>query len=1210
MSENNKFVNLAPIVHSDKDSIYIQAFAECIGDPAVSNIALTGPYGAGKSSILKRFLQDKPDTVNPLVISLASFEKDEDKNQQGSGDDYSKSERSTDGSDLELRILQQIIYSAGPDELKASRFRRIQIPKDPFFSSMAVVGWLVSATLLFSQWKSIFSASLGGLASIALIVFITIFLVSSLYGIRAVMQLYAGTLLKKVSLKNMEFEASTEQTSVLNKFFDELLYFFSVKQYNLVIFEDIDRFDKPQIFVKLREINALLNNNDAIKKNGRHIQFLYAIKDGIFNERERTKFFEFIIPVVPVVGTYNSDILLHTRANQLAGTHKKIDEQFISNVAQYLNDARLINNSFNELTIYLNAINDRQLDPTVMLAIMLYKNIYGRDFEALHDGQGEFYSLLQSIVDMKNEAKRDKNLELKKLEIRVAEVNEEAISSEKVLLDVYLCELYRNNINSIDGVGHLGSIESAENLVRFFDGDNFRIRSLNGNQSYFDNTKIRTLQNKINSKHTFKARLQLIKEKNVSAQTNLRKEIQKMKSELEAFDHLRLNELLNKLPKYLDGLFVDKKTAVESNKYNQNQRLMRYLLLSGYLNEDYELYTSIFREQDHWTSKDRLYLTTVRSLEKADPTMPIDNAEEVVKRLEGGDWLSEYVLNVDLINYLLSTKSNPNELKQVARAYKEHYGSDTSNSFISSYLNVGKHRKELFLCILEQWPEYLTDTWIEDYPNAELVAVVQLCQLKEVLGEHSLELVANKLSYYTRAFLPDGLSKPKYKQVTESIKLLDVKVNDLTVFEKDTETFKFFAENNLYAINWKNIQSILTQYEHSPDKIISQTYSAILEESRLSIAEYVSENLEQYLGNVMLVRKENCLEEQKAITTLLCNEAMTVELCEDILDHQDFLFTKLDEVSEEYWSAILRKQKLRPSWLPIFQVYESEYITNEELSKYLNNDAVCDQLSEQTFPESLQGESSLDFRRFLLNANTLSDNCYTQLNTAVGTTWSTFPDSVSLSKKILLAKSRLVALNEKSFEQAREDAYLMAELLISKHRQFIQSSLKLTHLDHDVYLEIFRSGANEELKISICESVDTELLELTSDIVEEVAPHYLKLAETEIDVGVLSYLINSSIDKEISFSLFKKALGFSYDIDCLELLIAKVRMWNECSVMEVLELMPQQELKALTKYGKRPKITHSDQNKRLLEEMKKRAFIRSFKLEGEYLRVSTKRSAN
>ena len=62
--------------------------------------------------------------------------------------------------------------------------------------------------------------------------------------------------LNKLNLKEGEIEI-IEDNSIFNKHLDEILYFFQVTEYNVVIIEDLDRFGTPNIFLKLRELNQL-----------------------------------------------------------------------------------------------------------------------------------------------------------------------------------------------------------------------------------------------------------------------------------------------------------------------------------------------------------------------------------------------------------------------------------------------------------------------------------------------------------------------------------------------------------------------------------------------------------------------------------------------------------------------------------------------------------------------------------------------------------------------------------------------------------------------------------------------------------------------------------------------------------------------------------------------------------------------------------------
>ncbi|KDR95063.1 hypothetical protein SAMN02745945_00569 [Peptoclostridium litorale DSM 5388] len=138
-----------------------------------------------------------------------------------------------------------------------------------------------------------------------------VYIVGMIFVIMLVLVMYKmpNTILESLKVAKVKFPSTEieitgdDKDSIYNKYLDELLYFFEETQYEIIIFEDIDRFGKPSIFTNLREINTFLNNYENIE---RRIIFIYAIKENIFEDRERTKFFDFIIPVIPCVDSFNS----------------------------------------------------------------------------------------------------------------------------------------------------------------------------------------------------------------------------------------------------------------------------------------------------------------------------------------------------------------------------------------------------------------------------------------------------------------------------------------------------------------------------------------------------------------------------------------------------------------------------------------------------------------------------------------------------------------------------------------------------------------------------------------------------------------------------------------------------------------------------------------------------------------------------------------
>lgn len=186
-----------------------------------------------------------------------------------------------------------------------------------------------------------------------------------------------------------EFD-KTEENSVFNRNLDEIVYFFEATKYNVVFIEDLDRFKNSKIFVKLRELNTILNNYEAIRKK---IVFVYAIRDDIFSSEDRTKFFEFILPVIPIMNETNSGECLLKRMKDDLWEQNSVNltEDYVTLIAPYINEMRILNNICNEFITYKVTLQKTQrldLKDEMMFSILTFKNLYPKDFADLQAEKG------------------------------------------------------------------------------------------------------------------------------------------------------------------------------------------------------------------------------------------------------------------------------------------------------------------------------------------------------------------------------------------------------------------------------------------------------------------------------------------------------------------------------------------------------------------------------------------------------------------------------------------------------------------------------------------------------------------------------------------------------------------------------------------------------------------------------------------------------
>jgi len=439
---------LTPEFMPEEHGKYIGELETALTKPDVRNIALSGGYGVGKSSVLKEFSRRHQDRAVELSLSamapISATELDESVPKQAT----------TPTNRIQQEIVKQLLYRESTAEARGSRFRRLE--RFNWLSALisAMLFALFTAIVfLLTGWSSqIASAiSLGDSARIWVSLIIGgIFGVSSLL----VGHLWTGRLqIKQVTAGSAAVTLDEKSVSYFDQYLDEIVYYFQVSHRNIVIFEDIDRFDDPQIFDTLRSLNTILNASPQIFQDGQEfgnelktgeactllgqskkarepIRFIYAVKDSIFDQvgkkaeepdlsasakvqetdpaqeeivrANRTKFFDLIIPVVPFISCQNArDLALGLIEENSNIDPSKIGSGLLNLVARYVPDMRLLKNVCNEFAVFHERIfsgagKQLGIDDANLFAMMLYKSTHPGDFEKIRVGSSNLDTLYQA----------------------------------------------------------------------------------------------------------------------------------------------------------------------------------------------------------------------------------------------------------------------------------------------------------------------------------------------------------------------------------------------------------------------------------------------------------------------------------------------------------------------------------------------------------------------------------------------------------------------------------------------------------------------------------------------------------------------------------------------------------------------------------------------------------------------------------------------
>lgn len=363
--------SLTPKDNIDYDNNeYFKAMEYALTQPKIKNIALAGPYGSGKSSIIDTFISHNPE-LHILKISMATFVETINSNEDHTADtNESDSNNTSDKNRIDFKekeieewILKQLFYKVSWKKIPQSRFHRIHNQSLINTSIKILFGLLflgVFVAIFFPDTMhkinnliTSFGTTVNLLPMISWI-FVTFLCWLMICYIGYLVRYYFPDLrMKKINFHSLELEnKNIDDDSVFDKNLDEILYFFESTPYDIIFFEDLDRLERNRIFVHLRQLNTLLNNYDLIHRD---IRFIYAVRDDIFISQDRTKFFDFIIPVIPIINSTNSNeiILKWVKENKF---DDKITESYIDDVYPYIDDMRLLQNTFNEFHIYHTAV--------------------------------------------------------------------------------------------------------------------------------------------------------------------------------------------------------------------------------------------------------------------------------------------------------------------------------------------------------------------------------------------------------------------------------------------------------------------------------------------------------------------------------------------------------------------------------------------------------------------------------------------------------------------------------------------------------------------------------------------------------------------------------------------------------------------------------------------------------------------------------------
>ncbi|HEM4281889.1 TPA: DNA-binding protein [Streptococcus suis] len=1245
-----KFNKLTPLNDVDIDASHEAAMNYALEDKGIKNVAISGNYGSGKSSFIETY-KSKNGSFKPLHISLAHFSS-LNHLENGSNAQLEIFQGQIENSDsleqiniIEGKIINQLLHQIDAKYIPMTIFKSKKNPVSFEVVKLSVVILLFLLPTLFlwnyTQLAILVREGFPNFPHLGSIIRLLAYLILTCNMIYVVYKL-SELQLKRRLIKNLSFRGAnisgdievfqSEEDSYFDKYLDDVLYLFDNCQSDIVIFEDIDRFETNLIFEKLREINTLVNNK---RKDGKKLLFIYLIKDDMFTSQDRTKFFDFIIPIIPVITSSNSGEKLGEILTNLGESHS-VSKTLLKQVAIYIDDMRLAYNICNEFVLYKNNLfsqkendnNKLNLSSDKIFAIIVYKNIFPKDFSLLQKDSGFVHQLFSKIDNL-----RQRNLDKKSAEIE--KIEEKIISSEQEFSRNKL-ELYSTYLKVPEGrvaIRVNGKTESQFpnrlDFIREILSEDAEIESVKADYYSQLNGRKEELEDIFPMNDiSFQERLSALDNQNYLNELNSK--LEKLREEYESVKSEKLSVLINRN-------FFD--IVMEEYPYLKREKnsLIMYLLRNAYIDESYPDYITYFYPNS-LKKQDKEFLNAVQGEIKLDWDYSLKEVAEVNERLDNSDFMRIYALNFDLFEYLLQ-KQDKKRLKS--------YLSEANVKFVNKFLQqnsrplAAKISVLLYLTDLNQETLKLlltSDDILEKEKIQIIVLLLSFIDFSKVGWQEELQEVINSFVNSNWSDIQEIIDNfnelLNNTQIQDNLKFMEVKIKDLSFEDSHKVMSDFVYDNNLYDVNVKNVRSLAFYLDDNfkQDSLIKQPITTVRKFDKLF--SYIEKNIDRFVTEFIPYMSDNLCDKWLDMYYLLNHNEVTSDnrieylkrVQNNILD-----FEQLDDAIIK--DAAIAFNKARFSTKNILDYFCEYHSWNDRLIEFVNNGEHLDFL--QTEFKGFSDEFQEEFFEETVKCNQLANDKYKEILSKLGWCFTEFKlANIADEKMSILISTRSISdkfsVNTLNFLRDNYQNHVIEYLM-----EYIDEYLLENVEDTDIYQEtemfnLLQEGLTDERKFKIIDRFPTRISIEGKDYSTPLVNHILqnKFDESDLEYILCGYtsfefstrkLVEKifadyfddileegySVNKELLQSVIENT-----DIDLSERRLILAKYLNEFTYDEVLSLFRVLDLTeiilALTD-RKNPKIKNTNYNKSILQYLKINKKIASYQLEGDGYRIYSRK---
>ena len=1069
-------------------SVYDEAINFVFENNDITNVAISGAYSAGKSSVIESY-KNKHRELNFVHISLAHFRNPDEEEVNIVRE-----------SVLEGKILNQLIHQISVEKIPQTNFRvKKETSKKGIIFMTAILSLLLGSVtylLLFGTMSSFVGNLSDGIIKDLLSVFTgnytavivaAIAVISSITCIFNLIKIQVNkNLFHRISIQGNEIEIfESQEDSYFDKYLNEVLYLFEQVEADAIVFEDMDRFNANSIFERLREVNNLTNIQRRNKVRGKKkntqykpLRFLYLLRDDIFITKDRTKFFDYIIPIVPVLDGSNAyeQFMKHLKQGNI---FDNFDDVFLQRLSLYIDDMRVLKNVYNEFVVYMHRLDNTDLNWNKMLAMIVYKNLFPRDFSNLQLAKGYVHELFEQkdklAIETLNKL-RERESEIKET---INRINEETLIDVQEIDDAYEAKYKRlpqhpHYYNRLSEEG-----EKQKNKLEL--EKNERKRGIEINKE---------------------GRVLEYEEKLTKTQYEISVTKTKLLSELitrENSDEVFLINSINPVGE------EEEYKEIKSSDYFE---LLKFLIRDGYIDETYTDYMTYFYEES-LTANDKTFLRRITDKRGAEYEYKLKEVQKVLasSALRIVDFSEEETLNFDLLNGLLE-RQGVTKYQEYLRTLINQIQSSKNIDFISKYYDTEKNSIMFIQKLNEQWTELFSYIVNNKAMSSEQIKRYSLdtlyCSDKQVIEQVNAEKCLSDYISSQADYL--AIESPNVDKIREQLEVLQVSFKSIDYESSNKDLFNMIYEESLYDLTFENVELMLRKQYNVTDSysIQHRNYTLVQSKGNSPLASYIDFNLGIYLDEIL----QHCngqVEDDEDMTLSIINDVSLDD--EHKIQYIKALITRISDVisieNVELWISAIQNDIVILSASNAVNYFKSYGMSNE-LVNFINK--MDESISFEEVNETFESELVNKFFDSVAFNNTIKTNEYIKILKDLKYVYNSFSaEEIDSDKICLLIKNKIIKMTE-------ENLLLIRKNYPDQIMYFIQHNL-------GKYLEIMTSDIfsyEEALKILDMDLEDEKKLQLIGFTSKPISVLHKKYTDV-----LLEYILTNNFDDNDKNYLFE-----------------------------------------------------------------------------------------